>query len=407
MNLDKTDAIGPSGQLSLKRGARIQLLGRHHPAWLAVAGVVVVATIIWFERGKSAKPAALPPQVPVSVSLAKKGDLDLYLSQIGTVTPFATVSVKSRIAGQILQLRFKEGDMVEKGQPLFTIDASPYKAQLDQYKGQLARDVATMDNARTTLDRYNALYRDGVIAKQDRDNQQAAYGQAVGTVENDRGLIEAANVNLNYTVITSPIKGRIGLRKVDLGNYVQPADTLVVITQLQPISVLFSVPEDNISTIAQALANDQTVTVQAWNRDFSQHLADGTLLTFDNVIDQSTGTVKLRAQFANNDYALFPDEFVNARLLIKRIADTILVPTAAVQRTAHGAAYLYVVMKNQTVERRPLTIVATQGDTTALSSGVNPGEMVVTDGLDKLQPGSLVNARLAPASQSTANAAAL
>jgi len=229
----------------------------------------------------------------------------------------------------------------------------------------------------------------------------------VGTVENDRGLIEAANVNLNYTVITSPIKGRIGLRKVDLGNYVQPADTLVVITQLQPISVIFSVPEDNISTIAQALANDQTVTVQAWNRDFSQHLADGTLLTFDNVIDQSTGTVKLRAQFANNDYALFPDEFVNARLLIKRIADTILVPTAAVQRTAHGAAYLYVVMKNQTVERRPLTIVATQGDTTALSSGVNPGEMVVTDGLDKLQPGSLVNARLAPASQSTANAAAL
>jgi membrane fusion protein, multidrug efflux system len=407
MNLDKTDAIGPGGQLSINRGSRLQPFGRHVSGWLAVACVVVVAAIIWFEHGRSAKPAAPPPQVPVSVAVAKKGDLDIYLSQIGTVTPFATVSVKSRIAGQILQLRFKEGDMVEAGQPLFVIDPSPYKAQLDQYKGQLARDVATMDNARTTLDRYDALFRDGVIAKQDRDNQQAAYEQAVGTVENDRGLIEAANVNLNYTVITSPIKGRIGLRQVDLGNYVQPADTLVVITQLQPISVIFSVPEDNISAIAKALATDRTVTVQAWNRDFSQHLADGTLLTFDNVIDQSTGTVKLRAQFVNDDYALFPDEFVNARLLIKTIVDTILVPTAAVQRTAHGAAYLYVTMKNQTVERRPVTVVATQGDTTALSAGVDPGEMVVTDGLDKLQPGSLVSARLAPASQATANAAAL
>lgn len=397
MNLDKTDfgaasrrpATPPLGDGTPRDD------GSHSRRWIwiAAACLLVAGALVWFERGRSAKPAPIVPVVPVAAAAAKTGNLDLYLSQIGTVTPFATVTIKTRVAGQILKLGFKEGEMVSPGQLLFEIDPRPYQAQLDQYRGQLARDEATLANARITLERYKVLLRRGVIARQELDNQQAAYDEAIGAVQNDQGLIEGVKVNLGYCSVTSPIKGRIGLRQVDLGNYVQATDTLAVVTQLQPISVIFSVAEDNIPAIARVMATDRRIPVQAWNRDFSHQLADGFLLTFDNTVDQSTGTVKLRAQFANDNYALFPDQFVNARLLLNTITDTTLVPTAAVQQTKQGA-YLYVVQSNQTVARREVTVAASEGDSTAISAGVSAGELVVTDGLDKLQPGSRVNARI-------------
>lgn len=361
--------------------------------WLATICVVGAGLYLWAAHGNSPKGPPIAPALPVSANVAKRGDLDIYLSQIGTVTPFATVTVRSRVAGQILKLNFKEGQVVDVNQLLFNIDPRPYRAQLVQYEGQLARDKATLANARITRDRYRALFRQGVIARQDLDNQQALYDQARGAIENDQGLIDGVNVNLAYCRVVSPIKGRIGLRQIDLGNYVQATDALVVITQLQPISVIFSVPEDDIQEINRDMSGGRRVPVQAWNRDFSERLANGFLLTFDNEIDQTTGTVKLRAQFANDNYALFPNQFVNARLLVRTLRNTVLVPTAAVQRAQQGA-YLYVVQLNKTVARRPVVVSATQGDITAIEKGVQPGEVVVTDGLDKLQPGSKVAVRM-------------
>jgi multidrug efflux system membrane fusion protein len=360
--------------------------------WLAMICAAVAGLYVWTVRGVSPKGPPITPAVPVSASPAKQGDLNIYLSQIGTVTPFATVTVRSRVAGQILKLGFKEGQLVDTGQLLFNIDPRPYRAQLVQYEGQLARDKATLANAKITLDRYRDLFHQGVIARQDLDNQQALYDQARGSIENDQGLIDAINVNLSYCRVVSPIKGRVGLRQVDLGNYVQASDALVVITQLRPTSVIFSVPEDDIPEIAEDMSVSQ-VPVQAWNRDFSKPLGDGFLLTFDNEVDQTTGTVKLRAQFANDNYALFPNQFVNARLLVRTLHNTVLAPTAAVQRTQRNA-YVYVVQPNQTVARRPVVVSATQGDVTAIEKGVKTGEVVVTDGLDKLQSGSKVAVRM-------------
>jgi len=361
--------------------------------WLIALCAVGTGLYLWTARGSAPKSAPVAAAVPVSATRAKQGDLNIYLSQIGTVTPLATVTVRSRVAGQIMELAFKEGQLVEPNQPLMTIDPRPYQAQLLQYEGQLARDQATVANARLTLKRYHALYTQGVIALQDLDNQQALYDQARGSIENDQGLIDGIKVNLSYCRVVSPIKGRIGLRQVDLGNYIQATDPLVVITQLQPISVLFTVPEDDIQEIAGDLSSGHQVPVQAWNRDFSRQLASGVLLTFDNEVDQTTGTVKLRAQFANDDYMLFPNEFVNARTLVNTLHDAILVPTAALQRTQQGA-YVYVVQPDKTVARRPVVVSATQGDITAIAKGLASAEFVVTDGLDRLQPGSKVTVRV-------------
>jgi membrane fusion protein, multidrug efflux system len=360
--------------------------------WVALVGVLGLGVYGWIARTSAAKPAMSPPMIPVSAARARQGDLDIYLSQIGTVTPLATVTVRSRVAGQILKIDFEEGQQIQTNQPLFSIDPRPYQAQLLQYEGQLARDKATLANARITYERYQALFQHGVIARQDLDNQRALYYQAQGAIEADQGQIDAVKINLAYCTVVSPITGRIGLRQVDLGNYVQSSDALVVITQLQPISIIFSVAEDQIPTIVKDM-NSGPVSVQAWNRDFSEPLADGVLLTFDNQVDQNTGTVKLRAQFPNTDYALFPNQFVNAKLRIRTLRNVILAPTAAVQRTQQGS-YTYVVQPNQTVARQAVTVSATQGDVTAIGSGLQPGAIVVTDGLDRLQPGSKVAVRM-------------
>ena len=357
--------------------------------WLAAFGVLGVLVYGWTLHSRANKPVMKTPTVPVSASVVKSGNLNIYISQIGTVTPFATVTVKSRIAGQITKIDFKEGQLVNAGELLVNIDPSPYEAQLRQYEGQLERDQATLANAKVTLERYGVLFKEGVIARQDLDNQEALYRQALGTVENDQGVIAGVKVNLGYCRILSPIKGRVGLRLVDLGNYVQATDSVVVITQLQPISVIYSIPEDNIPQVVQDMSGGRQVPVVAWNRDFTKKLATGFLLTFDNEVDQNTGTVKLRAQFANPDYALFPDQFVNASMLVKTLEDTLLVPTAAIQSGAQGS-FVYVVQPNSTVIQRQVTVGPTQGDLTSISKGVNAGDKVVTDGLDKLQPGTKV-----------------
>jgi membrane fusion protein, multidrug efflux system len=327
---------------------------------------------------------------------ARIGDLDSYLSQIGTVTPFATDTLKSRVAGQIVKIDFREGDAVKVGQVLINIDPKPYEAQLQQYEGQLKRDQALLANAKITFDRYRDLYRQGVIARQDLDNQQTLYNQALGTVDDDEGLIAGVKVNLGYCEITAPISGRIGLRLVDLGNYVQATDSLVVITQLQPISVIFSINEDYIPQIAADIKANGQLPVEAWNRDMSKQIATGFLLTFDNQIDQTTGTVKLRAEFANDDYALFPNQFVNARVLVSTLHNVLLIPTMALQKTPQGTS-VYLVQQNQTVAQREVKVTATQGETTAIASGLKAGDVIVTDGLDKLQPGTHVKVQEAGA----------
>jgi membrane fusion protein, multidrug efflux system len=361
--------------------------------WLAALGVLCVGVYGWSLLGGANKPVIKVPTVPVSASLVKNGNLNIYLSQVGTVTPFNTVTVKSRIAGQIMKIDFKEGQLVNAGDLLVNIDPSPYEAQLHQYEGQLARDEATLANAKVTLERYQVLFKTGVIARQDLDNQEALYHQAIGTVETDRGVIAGVKVNLSYCRIISPIKGRVGLRLVDLGNYVQPTDSVVVITQLQPISVIFSIPEDDIPEVVSDMRDGHQVFVAAWNRDFSKKIANGFLLTFDNEVDQNTGTVKLRAQFANPDYGLFPDQFVNASMLVKTVQDALLVPTAAIQTGGQGS-FVYVVQPNNTVEQRQVTVGPAQGDQTTIAKGVKAGDKVVTDGLDKLQPGTKVVVRM-------------
>ena len=338
--------------------------------------------------------AANHPGVPVAAAPVKRGDLNRYLNAIGTVTAFNTVTVKTRVDGQIVNIAFKEGQTVHQGDLLVEIDPHPYLAALGQAQGTLAKDQATLANAKITLERDRMLFQQGVIAAQDYDNQQSAVGQAAGTVASDRANLAATKVQLDYTRITAPLTGRIGLRLVDQGNVVHAADTtgLAVITQLQPIAADFSIPEDNLPQVSKDMRNGQTLPVVAWDRELKTQLAIGTLETFDSQIDQTTGTIKLKAVFPNADYSLFPNQFVNIKVLVDTKRDALLAPSAAVQRNPQGT-FVYVVKPNHTVEARPVTIGATQGDVIALDSGVSPGDMLVTDGLDKLQSGTKVIVR--------------
>ena len=375
--------------------------------WLTVL-LLGVGVYGWFLHSRANTSVVKVPSVPVAASFVKTGKLDVYLNQIGTVTPFATVTVKSRIAGQIMKIDFTEGQSVKAGDLLANIDPAPYEAQLAQSEGQLARDQATLANAKVTLDRYRYLFKTGIIAAQGADDQEALYRQALGTVANDQGTIAGVKINLGYCRIVSPIQGRVGLRQVDVGNYVVPSQNLVVVTQLQPISVVFSIPEDDISEVANDMRSRHQIPVLAWNRDFSKKIGTGFLLTFDNEVDQNTGTVKLRAQFANPDYVLFPDAFVNATMPVKTIQNALLVPTSAIQNGAQQS-FVYVVRPNNTVVQSQVTVGPAQGDVTAITKGVTAGEKVVTDGLDKLQPGSKVIVQMdnSNSGQTTSNSGAV
>jgi membrane fusion protein, multidrug efflux system len=396
--------------------------------WIAALCVLAVILYVWISgiraRAAAARAAAAAAHqtVPVAATAAKQGDLNLYVSAIGTVTAFNTVTVKTRVDGQIVEIPFKEGQMVHAGDLLVQIDPRPYQVQLTEAEGQMARDKANLVNAQTLLSRDKELFAQNIIAKQDLDNQAAQVGTYEGTVKNDQGLIDAAKLNLTYSRITAPISGRIGLRLVDIGNIVHATDTtgLVVITQLQPIAVDFSIPEDDLPRVLNAMKHVASVTpgttipvsspqetpgiaappmptglpVEAFDRDFKSKLATGVLLTTDNEIDQTTGTIKLKAQFPNEDNALFPNQFVNVRLLVDVQHEAILVPTAAIQRSSQGS-YIYVVMPNQTVEMRPVKVLHIQGELSSIESGVQPGELVVVDGVDKLRSGSRVSVQLA------------
>jgi multidrug efflux system membrane fusion protein len=335
-------------------------------------------------RGQTAGPRPLP----VTAVPAKVGDLNVYLTGLGAVTPLNTITVKSRVDGQLMQVLFREGQIVKTGDVLAEIDPRPFEVQLTQAEGQMARDQALLKNAQIDLQRYRVLVAQDSIAKQQLDTQESLIRQYEGAVKVDQGLIDSAKLQLLYCHITAPIGGRVGLRLVDPGNIVHATDTtgLVVITQLQPIAVVFAIAEDSLPAVLAKLTAGESLPVEAYDREQRQKLAVGSLLTVDNQIDPTTGTVRLKAVFPNTDNALFPNQFVNARLLLEVKRGATVVPTAAIQRSPQGA-FVYVVKADQTAAMRPVTIGVSQGDATAISAGLVPGDLVVTDGVERLRDG--------------------
>jgi multidrug efflux system membrane fusion protein len=314
------------------------------------------------------------------------------LNELGTVTSLDTVTIQTQINGQLQEIGFKEGQVVHKGDFLAQIDPRPYQAALEQAQGTLAHDQGLLAQAQSDLKRYETLGRRDYIAQQQLDDQRFLVQQYTGTVQTDQGTVDNAKLNLVYCHIVSPIDGVVGLRLVDLGNYVQTTSTtgLVVITQMQPISVLFTVPEDNLPDIIQRVRTGATLSVEAYDRSNTHHLATGHLGTLDNLIDTTTGTLKLRAMFANPDEMLYPNQFVNARLLVDTMHDTVRVPVPAVQRGEPGT-FVYVINPDNTVSVRPIKVGPVDDGYQAVLSGLKSGERVVTDGTDRLRDGAQVS----------------
>ncbi|HXY78516.1 MAG TPA: MdtA/MuxA family multidrug efflux RND transporter periplasmic adaptor subunit [Candidatus Acidoferrales bacterium] len=337
--------------------------------------------------------AAGPRPVSVAVAQVQRQDVPVYLSGLGSVTAFNTANIKSRVDGQIMKVNFTEGQFVKEGDLLIEIDARPYQVQLEQMQAQLFRDQAQLRDAKLNLDRYTALIPSGSIAQQQVDTQKALVDQLDGTVRNDQAQIDNAKLQIVYCHITAPFSGRVGLRQVDPGNIVHAADTnpMLILTQLQPIAVIFTLPEDVLPEVAQHMKQG-TLEVDALSRDDQTKLASGKLLTIDNEIDPTTGTAKLKAVFDNRDNQLWPNQFVNANLLLETRKNSTVVPTAAVQRGPQGT-FVYVMNADKKAQDRAVTVSLTQGSTTVVTSGLNPGEVVVTDGQDKLQRGTPVEPR--------------
>lgn len=327
-----------------------------------------------------------------------KGDIGINLNALGTVTSLATVTIRSQISGYLVNVAFKEGDEVKKGDLLAEIDSRPYEAALAQAKGALARDEALLKGAQVDLTRYQGLAAQNAVPHQQLDTQIALVAQDQGLVEADRAAVKAAEVNLQYCHIVSPLNGRVGLRQVDQGNYVTPGDTngLVVITQLQPISVLFTVPEDNLQAIAKRIREGAVLPATALNRSGAETLAEGALQTFDSQIDPTTGTIKLRAQFPNDSRTLYPNQFVNIRLLLDTHKNVTTMSTAGIQRGVPGT-FVYLVNADSTVSVRPVKLGVTDGDHVEVLSGLQSGDRIVIDGADKLRDGAPINVRPATA----------
>ena len=358
------------------------------------------------QPGTSGKAAARSAAraVPVDTTAAKQGNMDIYLTSLGTITAFNTVTVHTRVDGQLVKVAFQEGQIVHQGDLLAEIDPRPFQVQLEQAEGQLAQDDAQLKNARVDLERYQTLMAQDSIPKQQLDTQVALVRQDEGVIQSDQARIDNAKLQLVYSRITAPLTGRVGLRLVDPGNVVHATDQngLVVITQLQPIAVIFSLAEDDLPQVLTKMHSGQQLIVNAHDRNLQNQLATGTLLTIDNQIDPNTGTVKCKAVFPNEDNALFPNQFVNARLLVDTKKDAVLVPTAALQRSPQSM-FVYVVKNDSTVEMRNVVVGPTEGDQANVASGLAPGEVVVIEGVDKLQQGMKVAARMASDSNTKGN----
>ncbi len=337
--------------------------------------------------------AAAPRSISVAVAQVQRQDVPVYLSGLGSVTAFNTANIKSRVDGQMMRVNFQEGQNVNQGQLLLEIDSRPFQVQLEQMQAQLFRDQAQLRDAKLNLERYTALIPSGSIAQQQVDTQKALVDQLDGTVRNDQAQIDNAKLQITYCHITAPFSGRIGLRQVDPGNIVHASDTnpMLILTQLQPIAVIFTLPEDVLPSVSQRMKQG-TLEVDAFSRDDQTKLASGKLLTIDNQIDPSTGTAKLKAVFDNKESQLWPNQFVNADLLLETRKNSTVVPTAAVLRGPQGT-FVYAVNADKTVEDRAITVALTQGNTTIIANGLSAGDIVVTDGQDKLQRGSRIEPR--------------
>lgn len=383
---------------------------RRRRIWPWIVGLLALVLIFLIIRGlkPAKKPAGGPPPARVAVTAVRQGNLDITLDTLGTVTPTYTDNLVSRVGGELTAVYYKEGQMVTRGQLLALVDPRPYQAVVDQSKGQLAKDQAALSNARIDLQRYQQAYKAHAIPQQQLATQQATVDQDVGTIQVDQANLEAAELNVDYTQIRAPIDGRVGLRTVDPGNLVVAnSGTIVTITQIKPITVIFTLAEDQIDQVSQPMLAGQTLRVDALDRTLEHTLGQGTLITLDNQINTATGTVRGRATFSNANGALFPNQFVNARLYLRTLKNVALVPLGAVQRDNDTATVYVVDMQTKKAELRTVKLLAVEGNTAALS-GVKPGEEVVTDGFDKLQNGAPVQiggqpkpAPSAPGSQSS------
>src|SRR6202035_1320993 len=360
-----------------------------------ILGLLVVAGVVWWTRQEGApqKAGAGRNAAPMSIVPATvgKGDIGINLNALGTVTSLATVTIRTQISGYLMKIDFTEGQDVKKGDLLADIDPRPYEATLAQMKGQLARDEALLKGAQVDLARYQGLAAQNAVPHQTLDTQIALVAQDQGTVEADRGMVRSAEVNLQYCRILSPLDGRVGLRQVDQGNYVTPGDAngLTVITQLQPISVLFTVPEDNLQAISKRLQDGAVLPATALDRGAANKIADGTLQTFDSQMDPTTGTIKLRAQFPNESKPLYPNQFLNVRLLLDTHKDVTTMSTAGIQRGVPGT-FVYLINADSTVSVRPVKLGVTDGDHVEILSGLAPGDRIVIDGADKLRDGAKI-----------------
>ena len=365
-----------------------------HRAALVIMGALLLSLLSACSKSDSTPTRAranASAVLPVTVANVTRQDLPVYLSGLGSVAAYYTVSVKSRVDGQLVDVKFREGETVKQGALLAVIDPRPYQAQLEQAQAQLFKDQASLRDAQLNYERYKGLLQNsGAMSQQQVDTQQATVDQLQGTVHNDQATVDNAKLNLSYCHITAPVGGRIGLRLVDPGNMVHASDTnpILVITQLQPITALFTLPEDQLPEVAKRMRK-ALLEVDAYSRDDSTKLATGKLLTIDNQIDQTTGTGRLKAVFSNEDNVLWPNQFVNIHLLLETRKNATVIPSAAVQQGPQGS-YVYVVKPDKTVEARNVNPSLTEGNLTQIASGISPAEVVVTDGQDKLQTGTHV-----------------